>query len=119
MPDLDSTFTALEEIMKKASGGLEALNDEPGYLYFKTTKVDAKKKPIFFGMVKTGKGKVSYHLMPLYTDPELLDGMSEGLKARMQGKSCFNFSKVDTGLIDELGSLTQRCLTTYMETGRA
>ena len=45
--------------------------------------------------------------MPVYVEPSLLDGISPGLRRRMQGKSCFNFAKVDEALFAELEDLTR------------
>jgi hypothetical protein len=50
---------------------------------------------------------VSYYLMPIYVDPSLVDGISPELRRRMQGKCCFNFTKVDETLIAELAALTK------------
>ena len=46
--------------------------------------------------------------MPVYGDPRLLADMSPELRKRMQGKSCFNFTRVDEGLFTELTDLTRR-----------
>ena len=46
--------------------------------------------------------------MPIYVQPSLLDDISPALKRRMQGKSCFNFAKVDEPLFAELEALTKR-----------
>ena len=54
----------------------------------------------WFGAVRLGKAYVSYYLMPVYGDPRLLADMSPELRKRMQGKSCFNFTRVDEGLLD-------------------
>lgn len=70
-----------------------------------------------FAMVKIGKRYVSYHLMCVYLDPALLAGVSPELTRRMQGKSCFNFTKVDDGLFDELEALTARGKQVYAERG--
>ena len=48
------------------------------------------------------KNYVSFPLMPVYAFPVLLEGTSNGLKARMQSKSCFNFKKIDTELFEDL-----------------
>lgn len=40
--------------------------------------------------------------------PELLNGISPELKKRMQGKSCFNFKKVEPELFKELAELTKK-----------
>jgi hypothetical protein len=46
--------------------------------------------------------------MPIYVQPSLLDEVSPALRKRMQGKSCFNFAKVDEPLLAELEALTRR-----------
>jgi hypothetical protein len=58
--------------------------------------------------VKTVKSYVGYHFMPVYMFPQLREGLSKQLKARMQGKSCFNFSAVDDELFRELDEVTER-----------
>jgi hypothetical protein len=40
--------------------------------------------------------------------PELLQDISPELRKRMQGKSCFNFKKVEPNLFKELAELTQK-----------
>ena len=62
----------------------------------------------WFGAVRRGKRYVSYYLMAVYADPRLLDDVSPELKKRMQGKSCFNFTREDEGLFAELTELTAR-----------
>jgi hypothetical protein len=39
--------------------------------------------------------------------------MSPGLRKRMQGKSCFNFTKLDEELFAELAVLTERTAALY------
>jgi len=70
-----------------------------------------------FAAVNLGKRYVSYHLMSVYLDPDTLDGLSPELRRRMQGKSCFNFSRVDDGLFDELADLTMRGREQYEAAG--
>ena len=62
----------------------------------------------WFAGVRLGRQYVSYYLMPVYVEPSLLDEVSPELRARMQGKSCFNFRRVDDGLFAELAELTRR-----------
>ena len=62
----------------------------------------------WFGAVRRGKSYVSYYLMPVYGQPSLLDDASPELRNRMQGKSCFNFTREDEALFDELAELTRR-----------
>jgi hypothetical protein len=70
---------------------------------------EAERDPsTWFGATRVGKRYVSYYLMPVYVKPSLLDDVSPALKKRMQGKSCFNFAKVDEPLLAELEGLTKR-----------
>ncbi len=75
------------------------------------------KKRLFFGAVQVNKNYVSYHLMPVYMYPDLLDDISPELKKRMQGKSCFNFKKLDEALFRELGRLTYRSVERLKDEG--
>ena len=68
----------------------------------------------WFAGTRLGKRYVSYYLMPIYVQPALLDEISPELRRRMQGKSCFNFAKVDEPLLAELEVLTQK---SYEATG--
>ncbi len=67
--------------------------------------------------VQIGKNYVSYHLMPVYGCPKLLDGLSPKLKARMQGKSCFNFKETDEALFSELEKLTATGIAAFKKAG--
>jgi hypothetical protein len=70
---------------------------------------EAERDPTtWFGATRVGKRYVSYYLMPVYVKPDLLDSVSPELRKRMQGKSCFNFAKVDERLLSELEELTKR-----------
>ena len=68
----------------------------------------ARDPSTWFAGTRLGKRYVSYYLMPVYVQPSLLDGISPALRKRMQGKSCFNLSKVDEGLLGELEELTKK-----------
>jgi hypothetical protein len=72
---------------------------------------------VFFGSVVINKSYVSYHLMPVYAFPDLLDDVSAPLRKRMQGKSCFNFTKLEPALDAELVALTRRGFERYRREG--
>ena len=65
------------------------------------------KKAVFFGAVQVKKNYVGFYLMPVYMYPDLLEHVSPALKKHMQGKSCFNFKKVEPTLFKELAALTR------------
>jgi hypothetical protein len=59
---------------------------------------------------RVGKRYVSYYLMGVYGDPTLIATMSPELRRRMQGKSCFNFTRIDEELFAELETLTRESI---------
>jgi hypothetical protein len=77
---------------------------------------ESRRREVWFGGVQTRKKYVSFHLMPVYVFPDLLDDASTELKKRMQGKSCFNFTRVDQDLFHELAQLTERGYRRFVET---
>jgi hypothetical protein len=66
------------------------------------------KKKLFFGAAQIKKNYVSFYLMPVYMYPDLLDDISPELRKHMQGKSCFNFKKVEPELFKELAELAKK-----------
>lgn len=117
MPDLHVVFTALKAIIAPYAAKLDPKKNDASELYIDTRYVQNNKKPLFFGAVQIKKSFVSYHLMPVYIEPALLDGLSAGLKSRMQGKSCFNFAEVDEPLFEELAALTEAGFASYKKQG--
>ena len=117
MPDLTSVFLELKSILAPYAARLDTKKDDASELYLNTRHIQKNRKPLFFGAVQMKKSFVSFHLMPVYTHPELLDGLSPALKKRMQGKSCFNFTEVDPPLFKELASLTQAGCARYEALG--
>lgn len=117
MPDLSLVFTELRKVMVPYAAQLAATRDDDLELYLDTRHIQKNKKPLFFGAVQVKKSYVSFHLMPVYLKPELLEDVSPELKARMQGKSCFNFAAPEPTLFKELAALTQAGYASYKEQG--
>jgi hypothetical protein len=67
--------------------------------------------------VQIRKNYVSFYLMPVYICPDLMEGMPESLRKRMQGKSCFNFRRLDESALGDLGSLVRRGFERYQKDG--
>lgn len=100
----------LRAIMLAAAPNLHVRIDEPGALELRTNDIDPKTKDLgWFGTVTTKKSYVAFHLMPLYNHPEIGADLSPALTKRRQGKTCFNFKKMDEGLFAELSLLARRC----------
>ncbi len=117
MPTLDAVFADLRKIMAPYASLLDVKRDDNTELYLDTRHIQKNKKPLFFGAVQLKKGYVSFHLMPVYVAPELLADVSPELKARMQGKSCFNFKTSDPALLKELAALTKAGHASYKQQG--
>lgn len=107
-PDLATTFARLVEIMRPYQDRLVLVKDEPGDYYLNTHRTREDGYRLAFGAVQIKKNYVSYHFMPVYAQPELLEGISDGLKKRMQGKSCWNFKTITDAQLEELSELTRR-----------
>lgn len=114
---MNDIFDRLKAIMHPLTHSLDVTSDEPGNYDVYTHHVMKNGKPQWFGGIKIQKNYVSYYLMPVYANPDLLKALSPALKKRMQGKSCFNFKSMDESLFDELTTLTQRSYEDYVSKG--
>jgi len=117
MPDLSAVYAELKSIMLPYAVKLDVKTNTDTELHVDTRHIRKNRKVLFFGAVKVGKRHVSFHLMPIYVDPSLLEGTSKELRKRMQGKSCFNFADIDKPLFDELAALTRAGFARYREQG--
>ena len=107
-PDFAATFEKLKAILKPYAEKLIVTADTNENYMLDVNHVMKNKHRLFFAGVRVGKAYVSFHLMPVYACPELLDDMSAELKRRMQGKSCFNFTSPDEKLFKELAQVTKK-----------
>lgn len=76
-----------------------------------------RRERIPVAWVQIGKAYVSFHLMGVYGDSKLREGISKELKRRMQGKTCFNFKVGDEKLFEELDELTARACEAFRSAG--
>jgi hypothetical protein len=101
-------FARLREILQEHSSNLVVKADRADYYCVEIPFSPKLKRAFPVAWVKISKSYVSYHFMPIYFAPVLQKTLSRGLKARMQGKSCFNFKTIDEKLFEELRQLTAR-----------
>lgn len=101
------TFAGLKAILEPYAARMIVVHDTSANYYLDTPYVMKNKQRMFFGAVRMGKAYVSFHLIPIYCCPELLNTISPELNKHMQGKSCFNFKAVDEKLFKELTKLTK------------
>ena len=103
-----AVFSALRDILHRHAGALSVTADTPTLYRLEGGSHPTHRKPFPIAWVSVGKSYVGFHHMGIYARPDLLKGASNALKARMQGKSCFNFTSVDPILFAELETLTVR-----------
>jgi hypothetical protein len=133
MPDLDPVYDELVRRLSAHESGFrasdnttdantprsrkdEAASDPGSYLLLGAPTEKYPDGQMFAG-VRKGKRYVSYYLFSVLLEPDQLDGISPELRRRMQGKSCFNFTRVDDALFSELDGLTARGHELYAERG--
>ena len=110
-------FDRLRQILAAYRERLVVVADNETELYLDTHHIMKNSRPLYFGSTIIKKNYVSFHLMPVYLHPEMLDDISDALRKRMQGKSCFNFKKIDEELFAELAELTRCGLELYQADG--
>ena len=118
MPDQSEfpvVFESLKSILKPYAKKLNLKNDTSDSYYLEGAYSERWKKELFFGSAQIKKNYVSFYLMPVYMYPDLIKNISPSLKKHMQGKSCFNFKKVEPGLFDELNMLTKSAFERFIK----
>jgi hypothetical protein len=76
----------------------------------------ARSARIPVAWVEVGQSYVSYHLMGIAV-PSVQAGMTKALKARMQGKTCFNFTLIEPAQLTELDALTSASIAAFKKAG--
>jgi hypothetical protein len=109
-------FQRLRAIIKPYAPRMRVIESSASTHSLDTRHVMPNGKPLFFSSVTVRKNYVSFHLMPLYVFPDLLDSAGE-LRTRMQGKSCFNFRHLDDAQIQALDALVRRGFERYAAEG--
>lgn len=109
-------FDRLRAVLSRHVPPLVVTEHNPGNYSLGVDRPDIQPEARrYFGGVNVRKNYVSYYLIAVYSDPQLVAKISPELRKRMQGKSCFNFRKVDEDLFAELAALTERAATRYPE----
>jgi len=107
MADFAAVHDRLRAILMAHRGDLVVTKDGPGGMAIEVPGLEGKPWGYVAG-TRFGKSYVSFYLMPVYATPDLVESMSPELRKRMQGKACFNFTKVDEPLLAELDVVTAR-----------
>ena len=123
--EFESIFERLRAILQKCKGSF-SVTDEPGNYCLAGNVGPATlaawkgkmRKPIMpVAWVSIGKAYVSYHLMGIYANQKLQKSLSKELRARMQGKTCFNFKSSNDKLFSELEQVTATSIDDFRKAG--
>jgi len=119
--DFGDVFASLKAVLKKHAGAL-AVSDDTSTKYcveapvgpatLKSWGGKVRRPRIPVAWVEIGKSYVSYHLMGVAV-PTVQAAMSKQLNARMQGKTCFNFTATEPALFRELDTLTAASIAAF------
>ena len=112
MADFAAVHDRLRAILMAHRGDLVVTKDGPGGMAIEVPGLEGKPWGYVAG-TRFGKSYVSFYLMPVYATPDLVESMSPELRKRMQGKACFNFTKVDEPLLAELDALTASSIPAF------
>lgn len=102
-------FAQLRTMMADHRGDAIVTTDTDDH--YALARPDSRGKLIFLAAVQAKRSYVAVHLFPVYEEPALLDDLSDALRKRMQGKSCFNFKVGDPALFEELSALIAKALS--------
>jgi hypothetical protein len=119
--DFDALFAELRPLLARHAASLEVICDEPGDFQVQTSRPGPSGTHMWFGAVQTRPGHVSVSFMPVYSHSDLLDSVSDELRALMQGRTRFDFTPQDASpeLLDELSQLVDLGLERYRADGLA
>jgi hypothetical protein len=67
----------------------------------------------WFAFVKPAAKHVSLFLLPIHSHPELLEGLSPGLRRAVSGKSTLGFTALDDATASEVEALLARAFEAY------
>jgi hypothetical protein len=70
----------------------------------------------WFAGVRPGKGSAKLMLLPIKTNPELLDGISPTLRKRVSGDALFTLKPGDEELLAELEQVVAKAFDAYVGT---
>ncbi|HVF78260.1 MAG TPA: hypothetical protein VNA28_08170 [Solirubrobacteraceae bacterium] len=121
MEGLDELFAALRALLERHAASLAVIRDEPDHYQVQANRAGPSGTHMWFGAVHKREGHVSVHLMPVQSHPDLLDSLSDELRERMEGRSCFNFTPQDATpkLLGELSELVDLGVERYRADGLA
>ena len=117
MQSKQKIFDELKKLISRHAPLLVCVQDTVDAYHLYTKYQMKNGQPLYFGGIKINKSFVSYYLMPIYVNPEMLKDIDANLKKHLKGKSCFNFKQLDDDVLTQLQELTDKGLQDYHRQG--
>jgi len=106
----EATFELLAGLLRPYAEHMAVKADTDRNFYLEEDRSTGKLQ--MFAAVQQKASYVALHVFPVYVRPQLLDTLSADLRARMQGKSCFNFKRSEQVPCEEVRNLLQAAFET-------
>ena len=116
-PEFAPIFAALRGLLQRQAGTLSVTKDTPTCFCLEGGVHPIHKKPMPIAWVQIQKRYVSFHHMGVYAHPAVVTSASKALRARMQGKACFNFKAMDHALFAELEDVVVQANAAFRKAG--
>jgi len=110
-------FQLLRSILAAYEKNMTCTEDSAESYNLFTQHMMKNKKPLYFGGIKINKSAVSFHFMPVYLYPDLLDSMAPELKSKLSGKSCFTIKSNEKEVLAGLKALAKIGFDAYRKAG--
>ena len=121
MEDLQNVFAQIKTLLMTYQPTLKSTVNDDAHFDLWTTKetiIQGRKFPeVYFAAVMLNKSYVSLHYMPIYAEPESKKFIKPELLSKLKGKSCFNFKKLDSMLLEQIEETLSRGFKEYQEKG--
>lgn len=115
--EYERIFNLLKNILSKYRNKMNLREDNAGSYVLVGPYSEKFKRDLWFGAVLIKKNYVCYHLVPIYMYKNLAKEIPASLKKKMQGKSCFSFTKVNEHLFKQLELLTDKAFDMFIKFG--
>ena len=113
----EPVFRELKSLLQPYQAHFSVQADQPGTFSLETVSPSFRGRPLFFSSAQIKKNYVSFYLMPVYVFPDLLADLPASLLKRMQGKSCFNFRRLEEVPRADLQDIIRRGYERYQQEG--
>lgn len=115
MEDLDELFDAVRPLLERHAAMLVVACDEPGDYQVDTVRAGPSGTAMHFGSVQKRNEDVSFMFMPVLSHSVLLGGLSDDLRALMQGRANFSLTPQNATpeLLEELSKLVKKGFERY------